>query len=303
MIWQTPTISLGIISVLVAGVLSQGAFLSDYLGGWLKFVAVLFAFWIALVGTIQLYKHRFFQKARIRDLKSIAETLKDEFHIKPFRDIAYFTSDFPQSYFSLEPIDQLSAYHWLLALMLVVTVSLGYSTIVLFPPVFGIAPNSISGFSATPTANFVATLLGVVLAFALSWLGRSWLNHNTRIRLRADLRNELRECKNRLDDPLVKRIETQTLHVWELAIHSGDARFLKPRERNQIAAKYCAINNYNYEAELVRAFGEQYRQAEGMPDEAPKHKLWVERSSQIQEMRKNLAADIAAFVQNSDIWD
>jgi len=75
-----------------------------------------------------------------------------------------------------------------------------------------------------------------------------------------DLREELRNCVTRLRELEVKRIETQTLYLWQLAVHSGDARFLTPNERRQIAEKYFALDNYNYEAELVRKFGEDYRQ-------------------------------------------
>ena len=155
-----------------------------------------------------------------------------------------------------------------------------------------------SFFLTGPMLNFIATLFGVISAFGLRWLGRRWTNHETRIRLKNDLRGELTKCKKRLEDESIKRIETQTLYVWQLAVHSGDARFLHPKERNKIAEKYFALNNYNYEAELVRAFGETYRQAIGMPDEEPKERLWIERSLKISETRIGLKDDIKNFIED-----
>jgi hypothetical protein len=99
--------------------------------------------------------------------------------------------------------------------------------------------------------TFTATLSGVLAAFGLNALARGFWNHNTRQRLRRDLRTELRGSVTRLRERGIKRIETETLYVWQLAVHSGDARFLKADERKQIAEKYFLLDNYNYEAKIT----------------------------------------------------
>jgi predicted ABC-class ATPase len=107
---------------------------------------------------------------------------------------------------------------------------------------------------------------------------------------------------SRLREYAVKRIETQTLYVWQLAVHSGDARFLKEDERTQIAEKYFALDNRNYEAELVRKFGEDWRQSIGTSTERPKRKLWEARSQEICRMDKSLAESLEQFVNREDFW-
>src|SRR5208337_325540 len=129
--------------------------------------------------------------------------------------------------------------------------------------------------------TFIATLLGVFSAFLLDRTWTRWQNHCTRKQLKEDLRKELKQCVLRLREHDVKRIDTQTLYAWQLSVHSGTASFLWPDERKEIGSKYFALDNYNYEAELVRAFGEDCRQAIGQPDEGPKEDLWKARSKMI----------------------
>jgi hypothetical protein len=150
--------------------------------------------------------------------------------------------------------------------------------------------------------NFIATVLGVFSAFFLDRTWTHWQNHSTRKNLKEDLRKELEDCVNRLREHDVKRIETETLYVWQLSVHSGNAAFLWPCERKEIGQKYFALDNYNYEAELVRAFGEDYRQAKGQSDEKPKWDLWGERSKEIANMQDKLADNIAEFLKKECFW-
>jgi hypothetical protein len=141
--------------------------------------------------------------------------------------------------------------------------------------------------------------------FSAFSLDRAWTrleNHRTRKQLKEDLRKELEVCVLRLSEHDVKRIATQTLYAWQLSVHSGTAKFLWPNERKEIGSKYFALDNYNYEAELVRAFGEDYRQAKGQPDEEPKKILWKMRSKTILEMQDSLAADIGSFLTKDSFW-
>jgi len=150
--------------------------------------------------------------------------------------------------------------------------------------------------------TFTATLSGVLAAFGLNALARGFWNHNTRQRLRRDLRNELRGSVTRLRERGIKRIETETLYVWQLAVHSGDARFLKADERKQIAEKYFLLDNYNYEAKITRALGDDYYQAIGMPDEESRRKWWTECCERMHKMEASLADDIERLVNTDNFW-
>ena len=173
-----------------------------------------------------------------------------------------------------------------------------------FPFVFSLLWNALLNayYWLLSLPTFLATLLGVLTAFLLNSFAVRWTNHNTRNRLRRDLRIELRNCVTRLREYQVKRIATDTLYLWQLAVHSGDARFLRSNERKEIAGYYFALDNYNYEAELVRKFGEDWRQSIGLKSELPKKKLWDERSKQIRRTQEDLADRVEEFVNRVDFW-
>jgi len=151
-------------------------------------------------------------------------------------------------------------------------------------------------------STFVATLSGVLVAFGLNAFARWLWNRNTRQHLMCDLRNELRGSVARLREHGIKRIETETLYVWQLAVHSGDARFLNPDKRRQIAKKYFLLDNYNYEAKITRSLGDDYFQAIGMPDEEPKHKWWDKCCDDMHKMETSLANDIEELVNRDGFW-
>jgi hypothetical protein len=85
MFWQTPTISIGIIAVLLAGVLSVYFKSPSEFSTSLMLLATLFAFGIGLVGFIQMRKHWFFSIARTRDIDSIAANLTRFGQVYPVR--------------------------------------------------------------------------------------------------------------------------------------------------------------------------------------------------------------------------
>lgn len=150
--------------------------------------------------------------------------------------------------------------------------------------------------------TFVATLLGVLTAFGLNAFARWLWNRNTRHRLMRDLRNELRGSVARLREYSIKRIETETLYVWQLAVHSGDARFLDRDKRRQIAEKYFLLDNYNYEAKITRSLGDDYYQSVGMPDEKPKCDWWTKCCEQMHKTETAYADNIEKLVNREDFW-
>jgi len=131
MIWQTPAVFLAIVAVLLAGLVSRGfpgvaGYGSARLTTVVTYSAVLFlAFAVSIVGTVQMRKHRLFCFARVHDLRLIESTLcsmadvhKVQFTTKAtIQDKRY--SDISRSW-----IDRRSAYNWLFALSLTVTVLL-----------------------------------------------------------------------------------------------------------------------------------------------------------------------------------
>jgi hypothetical protein len=55
---------------------------------------------------------------------------------------------------------------------------------------------------------------------------------------------------------------------------------------------YFAIDNYNYEAEIVRRLGDEARQAKGTIEEKARTDLWTVRSQNIFVMESNLSNSI-----------
>jgi hypothetical protein len=90
--------------------------------------------------------------------------------------------------------------------------------------------------------------------------------------------------------------------VWQLAVHSGDARYLHPDERLKIAERYFALDNYNYEAKITRALGDDFEQAIGMPDEVPKHNWWIESANRMHAMESSLSNTIKELTNQQGFW-
>jgi len=152
------------------------------------------------------------------------------------------------------------------------------------------------------SSTFIATLLGVCIAFGIRSSALCYEHHKTRVRVKHDLRDELRDCATRLGEDQVKRIEPITLYLWQLAVHSGDARFLSPKERKEIARWYFVLGNYNYMAERVARLGDDYRQSICQPDEGSKKAVWDARSQEIDQTESTLAQEIMKFVNRNDFW-
>ncbi len=65
---------------------------------------------------------------------------------------------------------------------------------------------------------------------------------------------------------------------------------------------YLALDNYNYEAKIARALGDDYCQAIGMPDEEPRHKWWIECCERMTNMKTSLADTIEGLVNRDEFW-
>ena len=126
MIWQTPTISLGIVAIVIGGLLGC---VSKYRGTFLVPIIISFALGVVLIGIVQLRKHHFFQNAIVRDLERIQVDIRDlvpEGHDIKFRtgqilgdSSRYSESDVPRSWLATQ-----SAYHWFYVFMWMVFVVL-----------------------------------------------------------------------------------------------------------------------------------------------------------------------------------
>ncbi len=133
MFWQTPAISIGIIAVLLAGVLSLHFDSSCKFSTLVMLLATLFAFGIGLVGFVQMRKHWFFSVARTRDIDAIAGNLTRFGQVYPVRfrtkevqnDLIYYPK-IPHGWAYGE-----EAHSWLDGLMLSVLVALGATLILL----------------------------------------------------------------------------------------------------------------------------------------------------------------------------
>lgn len=141
MIWQTPTISLAIISVILAGVISQKFILttSSFANAIALLILFAFAFAVSLVATIQLSRHRLFAEIRYRELRHIEACLSG-FGVQP-RFILSTNEDIDgvggspalKKFYKAERglLARQSAYRWLRALMIAVTLSLLIATVLL----------------------------------------------------------------------------------------------------------------------------------------------------------------------------
>jgi hypothetical protein len=137
MIWQTPAVFLAIDAVLLAGLISQGfpsvggsgsahtAKLVAYC------VALLLAFFVSLVGTVQISKHRLFAIARVDDLRSIEYNFRTvagvDAHLVQF--ITREIKQDPRYEKMINLINNQSAYDWLFALCCGVTILLYLGTV------------------------------------------------------------------------------------------------------------------------------------------------------------------------------
>ena len=131
MIWQTPAVFLAIVAVLLAGLISRGfPSVDGYGSARLVTVvtysaALLFAFAVSSVGTVQMRKHRLFCFARVDDLRFIESNLRSlaDVHLVQFTTKA-ITRDKRYPDIKGKWLDRRSAYNWLFALSLTVTVLL-----------------------------------------------------------------------------------------------------------------------------------------------------------------------------------
>jgi hypothetical protein len=142
MIWQTPTISLAIIAVILAALVSQKlTIVTSTTGNAIALLIIFgFAFAVSLVGTIQLRKHRLFSNERVEDLYAIAGYL---YGMSPqVYPVRYTTTQIKADWIRGPParsppvrsyrrLDRLSAYDWLFGLMTLLTISLGVGAILL----------------------------------------------------------------------------------------------------------------------------------------------------------------------------
>lgn len=124
MIWQTPTISIAIVAVVIAGV-SATLTASPHL--MLIDCAFVFAFAVTVVGTVQLRKQRFYAIARTRDIYWLEASIRQhapEIQSIPFKTDTIIASverypDLPRGW-----IDKQKAYDWLFGLMVLVMMGL-----------------------------------------------------------------------------------------------------------------------------------------------------------------------------------
>ena len=124
MIWQTPTISLGIIAILVSIVFAYRV------PRMLQFLVYFLGTLISLVGTIQLRKHRFFSIASNGDLVAIQQEIHQICPQLAISAIKFKTADIIHDktcrYNEVQKgwFDRRLAYNWLWGLMVISTIGL-----------------------------------------------------------------------------------------------------------------------------------------------------------------------------------
>ncbi|HMK83155.1 MAG TPA: hypothetical protein VK503_05525, partial [Candidatus Bathyarchaeia archaeon] len=125
MIWHTPTISLTIIAVLLASVISQKFTIvpSRVANAFLVLIVFSFAFAVSFVGTIQLKKQRFFADIRTAELRCI-EYFWLRHYVPQYAGIVFRTSDVIGNKIhdvKVGSLDRFRAFNWFYGLMVVVS--------------------------------------------------------------------------------------------------------------------------------------------------------------------------------------
>ncbi len=149
--------------------------------------------------------------------------------------------------------------------------------------------------------TFFPPFAGVLLAFAIQWTYTGYKNRERKGRLMIGLNAELKFVMQRLREHDVKRIHKEGLYEWLSGVNTGTVLLLAPDVREKIGRMYFAIDNYNYEAEIVRRLGDECRQAEGTPEEKPRTAVWTMRSQLIFTMESNLSNSIESLLKE-DFW-
>jgi len=143
MIWQTPTVFLAVVGVLLAGLISVGfpTVPSNASTGVtvlryaLYSVVLFFAFAISMVGTVQVRKHRMFCIARVDDMRHLeTEFRRMSNSVWPIgfitREVIQRTDLYPDV--DRRWIDRQSAYVGLFGLISIVTILLLVSALGFF---------------------------------------------------------------------------------------------------------------------------------------------------------------------------
>jgi homoserine trans-succinylase len=145
--------------------------------------------------------------------------------------------------------------------------------------------------------SFLPPFAGVLLAFVIGWIYSAYQNHRRKINVLRGVRKELESARKRLADKRAHRIEREALYEWISSVNSGTVLLLDNDSRTKIGNLYFAIDNYNYEAEILRRVYTKYREAKGTPQEKVREQIYTESNQQVFTMENDIVNAIDALLK------
>lgn len=143
-----------------------------------------------------------------------------------------------------------------------------------------------------PFIPFFATFFGVLAAFFLQWLGRTYDRSQDRKKFLKDIKHELETGSN----VLTGEGRHMPTDMWESGKASGFLRLLSYEVKVKFATTYFAVASHNYESEKVRDVGIQSQIFN------EQHELWMKLSERAVKTEIALKEHIDNLLKE-DIWE